>query len=104
MSAASVTLSNAEKKHYRSIGHPLSPVVTIAGDGLSDGVLAELDRALNDHELIKVKVAIADRDSRAAVIDEICRITQAVDVQQIGKVVLLLREAKKPNQKLSNIR
>jgi RNA-binding protein len=97
-------LSNEEKKHYRSIGHDLNPVVTIAGNGLSEGVLTEIDRALNDHELIKVKVAVGDRETRAAVISELCEVTQATDVQQIGKVVLLLREAKKPNAKLSNIR
>ena len=51
-------LSTALKKQYRTIGHNLNPIVTIAGNGLSEPVLAELDRALDDHELIKVKLAI----------------------------------------------
>ncbi|MGS2718133.1 ribosome assembly RNA-binding protein YhbY [Eionea flava] len=97
-------LSNEQKKQYRSIGHDLKPVVTVANNGLTENVLKEINRALDDHELIKVKIAISDRDSRSEVADEISQQTKAIQVQQIGKVVLLLREAKRPNSKLSNIR
>ncbi|NCZ63912.1 MAG: YhbY family RNA-binding protein, partial [Cellvibrionales bacterium] len=51
------TLKNSELKQYRAIAHRLNPVVMIGGQGVSDGVLAELDRALKDHELIKLKIA-----------------------------------------------
>ena len=53
-------------KQLRAIGHKLNPVVTIAGKGLSETVSAELDRALTDHELIKVKIAVGSREARAA--------------------------------------
>lgn len=99
-----MSLSNDKKKYYRSLGHNLNPVVTVAGNGLSENVMSEINRALDDHELIKVKIAVGDRGVRSEVISEICELTQAIDVQQIGKVVLLLREAKQPNPKLSNIR
>jgi RNA-binding protein len=99
-----MSLSNEQKKRYRSIGHELHPVVTIAANGLSDTVLAEVNRALDDHELIKIKIVITDRDQRSQLIKQLCQKTQATDVQQIGKVALLLREAKRPNMKLSNIR
>ena len=56
-----MTSSNEDKKHLRRLGHNLKPVVTIAAKGLSENVGAELDRALNDHELIKVKLAVGDR-------------------------------------------
>ncbi len=45
------------KKRLKGLGHDLHPVVTVAGNGLTKTVLAELSRALEDHELIKVKVA-----------------------------------------------
>lgn len=99
-----MSLSNEQKKRYRSIGHDLKPVVTIAGNGLSDSVVAETNRALNDHELIKVKVSITDRALRAKVIEQLCTQCKALEVQQIGKVALLLKEARNPNTKLSNIR
>ena len=98
-----MSLSNEQKKRYRSIGHALNPVVTIAGNGISDNVLAEIDRALNDHELIKIKLVIEDKDSRKKAIASICNAMNASVVQEIGKVVVLLRPAKKPNKKLSNL-
>lgn len=98
-----MSLSNEQKKHYRNIGHNLKPVVTIAGKGLSETVINEIERALDDHELIKVKFVIEDRDMRAQAIDETCKQTGALEIQKIGKVALLFRAAKKRNAKLSNI-
>ena len=98
-----MTLSNDDKKHLRGIGHKLKPVVTIADKGLTDNVLAELGRALNDHELIKVKVSLSDRDAKKTIIAQACQQLKADLVQTIGHVVLLYRRADKPNPKLSNL-
>ena len=65
-----------DNKQLRAIGHNLRPVVTVAGKGLSDTVLAELERALNDHELIKVKLAVGGRETRTAVAEELCERTR----------------------------
>ena len=56
--------SSKELRQLRAQAHSLKPVVTVAGKGLAPSVLEELDRALNDHELIKVKVAVGDREQR----------------------------------------
>jgi len=64
-----MTTSSADKKYLRSLGHQLKPVVTVAGNGLTEGVLAELDRALGDHELIKVKLAVGDRETKKATLE-----------------------------------
>ncbi|WP_461518088.1 ribosome assembly RNA-binding protein YhbY [Porticoccus sp.] len=98
-----MTLSNEDKKHLRRLGHNLNPVVTVAGNGLSESVLAELDRALNDHELIKVKLAVGDKEAKQLVIAEIAEKLGAEAVQTIGHIVLLLRRADKPNPHLSNL-
>ncbi len=99
-----MALSAETKKHFRTLGHGLKPVVIIAGNGLSEGVLAELDRALEDHELIKIKLAVADREERADLIEGISQACGAEVVQVIGKVVLVFRAAKKPDVKKSNVR
>ncbi|WP_075187672.1 YhbY family RNA-binding protein [Teredinibacter haidensis] len=99
-----MTLSNDKIKQYRTVGHGLNPVVTVAGKGLTEGVLAELDRALEDHELIKIKVAVTDRVLRKAVIEELCASSKAALIQEIGKVALIFREAQKPDPRKSNIR
>ncbi len=96
-------LTSDEKKHLRRLGHNLNPIVTVAGNGLSEGVIAELERALDDHELIKVKLAVGDRAAKKQVIEQICESLAATEVQTIGHIVLLLRRADKPNPKLSNL-
>ena len=98
-----MTLSNEDKKHLRRLGHKLNPVVTVAGNGLSEPVLAELDRALNDHELIKVKLAVGGKEAKQQVTAEIVEKLGAEVVQTIGHVVLLLRRADEPNAQLSNL-
>ena len=99
-----MAVSKDKIKHYRNIGHQLKPVVTVGGKGLTEGVSGEINRALDDHELIKIKLEIDDRESRAAVRDEICAQVQAELIQTIGKMALILRIAKTPKLKTSNIR
>ncbi|MAL93864.1 MAG: ribosome assembly RNA-binding protein YhbY [Haliea sp.] len=93
----------SEIKHLRSLGHKLKPVVTVAGKGLSDSVLAEVERALDDHELIKVRLSVGDRVTRHAVTLELGERTGAELIQSIGNIVLLLRRAKKPSPHKSNL-
>ena len=96
-------ISNDDKKHLRRLGHSLNPVVTVASNGLSENVLAEIDRALNDHELIKIKLAVGDSTAKRQVIDAICEKFSAQVVQSIGHIVLLLKKSDKPNPRLSNL-
>ncbi len=96
-------LDAERRKHYRRLGHNLKPVVTIAAKGLSDSVQGELQRALEDHELIKVKLAINDREARKAVLQALLSRSGAALVQEIGKVALIFRAAKQRKPRLSNI-
>jgi len=97
------TPTSKELRQLRALAHKLRPVVTIAGKGLSDTVLEELDRALNDHELIKVKVAVGDREQRELVIAEVCERSSAVLVQRIGNIATLLRANPQADPKKSNL-
>ena len=96
-------LTQEQKKQYKSIGHHLKPVLTVADNGLTEGVLTELERALGDHELIKIKVNILDRESRLEAIAELCKAGKAELVQVIGKMALLYRKNVNVNKQLSNI-
>lgn len=96
-------LSPEQKKQYKSIGHHLKPVLIVAEQGLSEGVLAELERALNDHELIKVQLRLSEREDRQAITQELCQQGRCELVQSIGKVALLYRKNPKPNRQLSNL-
>ena len=96
-------LSIQERKRLRQIGHALNPVVMLGGQGLTENVIEETNRALNDHELIKVKIGGEDREARVAAMNEIAQVTGAEIVQTIGKIVLLYKKAAKQNPKLSNL-
>ena len=96
-------LTNAKKKHLRSIAHSLKPVVTIAEKGITEGVSQEIERALNDHELIKIKININDPAVRKTLATQLCEKHNGALVQLIGKIVVVCRPAKKPNAKLSNL-
>ena len=98
-----MTSSNEDKKHLRRLGHNLKPVVTVAGNGLSENVNTEIARALNDHELIKIKLVAEDRDAKKALIETICKNNNAQLVQSIGHVILVYRKAKTPDPRLSNL-
>ena len=98
-----MTSSNEDKKHLRRLGHNLKPVVTVAGNGLSETVNAEIERALTDHELIKVTLVADDRDSKKALTEAICADHKAELVQSVGHVLLLFRKSKTPDPRLSNL-
>lgn len=61
-------LSTKQKQFLKGLAHHLSPVVMLGGNGLTEGVLAEIDNALNHHELIKVKIAGADRETKQLIL------------------------------------
>ncbi len=98
-----MALTNEKKREYRAIGHALKPVVIVSENGITDGVAEETRRALNDHELIKVKFAILDREARKTLISELCDTCSADSVQTIGKIALIFKAAKEPNPRLSNL-
>ena len=93
---------NQTRKLYRAIGHKLNPVLIIS-NGLSDNIAAELERALDDHELIKIRVNAADRDEKQAILDAICVGHAAELIQLTGHIALLYRKAKKQKRELSNL-
>ncbi|MFQ3198390.1 MAG: RNA-binding protein [Paraglaciecola sp.] len=88
-----MTLSNKQIQHLKGLAHPLKPVVQLGGNGLTEGVLAEIEGALNHHELIKVKVPTDDRAEKALIMDAIIRETGAERLQTIGHVLVLFRQS-----------
>lgn len=86
-----VTLTPRQRATLKARAHPLDPIVQVGHSGLTDAVVAETDRALTAHGLIKVRIGGADRDERAATIDALCARTDATRVQSVGKVLVLWR-------------
>jgi RNA-binding protein len=68
----------------------------IGDSGLSEPVMKELERSLNSHELVKIKVAGGDRDARELMLQKICSQLDVAPVQHIGKVLVVYKPAEKP--------
>ena len=84
-------LTPTERRALRARAHSLHPVVSISQKGLSDSVLAEIERGLKAHELIKVRVYGIERDARETVHAEICSRLDAAAIQHIGNVLVVYR-------------
>jgi len=97
--ARMIPLSAKRRSELRAEAHKLDPVVIIGDKGLTDEVMAEIDRSLKAHELIKVRAASAERDAREAWLEAICARLEAHPVQQIGKVLVIYRENPKEEKK-----
>ena len=86
-----IRLDRAETVRLRARGHALKPVVRLGQAGLSDAVTDELARALDDHELVKVKLAAEGKAACDAQADALAKACGAALVQRIGHVALLYR-------------
>jgi RNA-binding protein len=86
-----VSLTARERARLKARAHALEPVVQAGQAGLTDALVAEVDRALTAHELIKVRIGGADRHDRAALAEALCARTDAAPVQQVGKVFVFWR-------------
>ena len=84
-------LTNAERKDLTARAHSLDPVVIIGNAGLTQPVLQEIDRGLNSHELIKVRIAGADRRLREQAAEDIAEALSCAVVQIIGSILVLFR-------------
>ncbi len=86
-----MALTEKQKKHLRRLAHPLSPVVMLGSAGLTAGVVAEMDRALADHELVKVSARLGARQTRDLALDTLASRTASELVQRVGNVGVFYR-------------
>ena len=94
----SIELTAAQSRFLRGQAHGLKAMLQVGGKGVTDALVAEIDGALEYHELIKVKVSGEDREARDAMIDELAARTDAALVQRIGHVAVLYRPSKDRRQ------
>jgi RNA-binding protein len=86
-----MSLTSSQRRYLRGLAHPLKPVLLLGGKGVTPSVLAELEHALDDHELIKIKLAGEDREERSSSLTQLLDASGAENVQIIGHVAVLYR-------------
>ena len=89
-------LTENQRRFLRGRAHDLKPVILIGNAGLTEAVAKECARALEDHELIKVKGRGGDREARDSLFADLAERTGSALVHRIGHVAVLYKPAKKP--------
>jgi RNA-binding protein len=84
--------TGSDRKYLRQLAHPLKPLVQIGSSGVTDALIAAVDTALSDHELIKIRF-LDHRDGKKELIGQIGEKTQSEVAGVIGHVAILYREA-----------
>lgn len=87
-----IEISPGDRRTLRSAAHHLNPVVSIAANGLTPSVQAEIERSLQAHELIKIKVHGIERAERELLLAEVCNALEAAPVQHIGTILVIWRK------------
>lgn len=87
----SPALSGAQRRYLRGLGHGLNPVVLVGDRGAHPGVVRQVDQALLDHELIKVKVHGGNPELRGTIAEALFAEVGGQTVQVIGNVLLVFR-------------
>lgn len=88
-------MNSAEKKYLRGKSHGLKPVIIIGSNGLTESVQHEIERALFDHELIKIRISEKDRSVRKAISDDIVAHHQAELINTIGHIIAIYKKSDK---------
>ena len=88
-----MNLNKKQIQYLKGLAHSLKPVVLLGNNGLTEAVVAEIDYALNHHELIKIKIPTDDRETKALIVEAICRETNATKIQVIGKTLVIFRQS-----------
>jgi RNA-binding protein len=91
-----MALNDKQKRYLKGLAHPLKPVVLIGNKGLTDTVVNEINNALEQHELIKVRVSGQERADRVVMLNEISAKTNSDLVMVIGHIGGYYRKAKEP--------
>lgn len=87
-------LSKNQIKHLKTLSHDLKPVIMVGQNGVTENILKELEIALDFHELVKIKIAGEDKESRAEMIKQLSSAASVEIVQKIGKTLTLYRKNK----------
>lgn len=87
-----MSLTTKQKQQFKAQAQQLKPIIQIGNKGLTEAVNTEIERALHDHELIKIKIAGEDREERLQTSTTICQLHNAELIQNVGRMLVVYRK------------
>ena len=91
-----MALTAKRRKHLKTLAHHRKPAVLVGNAGITAPVMREIELALDRHELLKIRLAGVERGKRTEMLHQICETAGAEAVQEIGRVAVIYRPARKP--------
>ncbi len=89
-------LNTRQRQHLKALAHKLRPVVLVGNAGVTAPLVREIEQALEHHELLKIRLPGVEREKRAKMLRQVCEQARSEAVQEIGRVAVIYRRAKKP--------
>jgi RNA-binding protein len=96
-----MVLDAKQRSYLRSLAHHRAPAVTVGAAGITESVITEIECALKHHELVKIRLPGSDRLQRRALYRQICQLTAAEPIQEIGRMGVIFRRAERSRLSLS---
>lgn len=93
-------LTEEQCDYLKSLGHDIVHVIDVGAGGLTNSLIRELDLALSQQELVKVRVRFGNRQRREQLLEHLAPASDALLVQRAGNAALLYRPAPDPIIKL----
>ncbi len=90
-----MSLTTKNKQLLKAKAHKLKPIVFIGNNGFTENIKKELERALYDHELIKIRIQETDREAKKALFVDVCESVAAEPIQLIGNIGIIYRKSSK---------
>ena len=91
-------LKGSQRKYLRSLAHHLKPVVLVGRNGVSAQLIASVDAALKDHELIKVKFG-EFKEEKKEIAEEIATVSKSQVIGIIGNIAIFYRQHPQPEKR-----
>ncbi len=92
-------MNGKQRAYLKSLANTLNPLLQVGKNGISDSFIKQLDKSLEDHELVKINVLNNSPDEAKDIIGEILEATGSEFVQQLGNKLTIYRESKE-NKKI----
>lgn len=96
-----MALTTKQRSYLRGLAHHRAPAVIVGAAGITQSVINEIERALEHHELVKIRLPGSDRLQRRVLYRRICQLTTAEPIQEIGRIGVIFRRAQQPRLSLS---
>jgi len=88
-------LTGDQRRRLKGQAHALKPRIQIGKNGVTEAAVANINKALHDHELVKIKY-LEHKTERKTLTVRIAEETSSIVINEIGNIATLYRRSSDP--------